>query len=722
MSWGINYIPVSDNTQYYKILDLKPQESNQQLIKKMFSKFLKEYHPDKNIGNEDKMQLIVRANEILTNQGFKFLYDKFGVIVFEIINPDHHYVFLTYYKWAYDLVNLNEENLRALRAEIIELKKTIIKLEKELQDKSIENKEKFEIEKEKIKSDNLSHLEANKVDLFDLQSLERTIEESKNSLINKEALEKLLCEKDFVYKKILSEIKIYIEDKIKRKFKEVYLDSLDPLQTLEITDEITSNYFDYLYAFLRNPRLFTVSAYDNLKKDSLFCEEALNISGTIDFKRSNVLSVSLDTEFKLDKVSKLYTQSFNFNVNKIFKLPSSVKIFENDFISMKNSFEYNIYGSEINIKNGIIVPNFLFNENISFKYDTDNSINFHKKFFSFNSNKLTLAFKILSTLNANISVDLNSKNFETHIIKKIDKSNKITLYANIGKTKSLIGIQKIFQSSKPFPSNHASNLNNISASGEYAGKYSCQNSLYLHENGIILSNQNSINFKIFGFDFDTSINLYKKEKIKFSTSFALGLRINKLNFKIPIKISKTKNFVIFGLAFLSNFFGPIMNYFYMKFKKYLRRTGKYYVAISEIIKEKYENFYTNPSNIDSYNKILLREKENNGLIINYAFIGSLEDMEQLNYDIKLLGISNPLSIELKIFKEKIIYDIKMALSMKIVQSKMIIKNDLFDSEGIYNPVLEKYENIAIIICYSYKSDTYYDFIKNVNNFRIPLVD
>jgi hypothetical protein len=330
-------------------------------------------------------------------------------------------------------------------------------------------------------------------------------------------------------------------------------------------------------------------------------------------------------------------------------------------------------------------------------------------------------YKFHNKLTAIASYDLKSNNLETHLSKKIDKINKLTLYLNVGKSKTIFGFQKNFNSAKPTQLlNFESSYKN--SNGDFKGRHSNQNSFYLHDKGFILSNQNSINFKIFGFDFDTSINVIKKGVLKFTTTFTLGFRIHKLNFKIPIKISKTKNYFIFALAFLSNWFGPVMYSMYSKYKKYQRKAGKYYISLADIIKEKYEIFLNNKDNIHKCERIVAREKDMNGLIINYAFIGSLGDIELLNNEIKLLGVSNPQIFNSKLFKEKKIFDIKMALSMKIVESKINIKNDLFDSEGIYNPALQKYDNIGIIICYIYKFHTFYEFVRNVEKIKIPLVD
>lgn len=720
MSLNLNFIPLSDNTELYKILELKPQEEDQQIIKKNYNKLLKINHPDKG-GSQEKMQRIVKALEILLNPGLKYLYDKFGKVVFDVVNPEAKYLSLIYFKWAFDCLNANKEFLRGLHKRIIEEHTKIKKLEKEFNVRKFENEKalKKEIQKD---INEIVFLDSENLILNDLNKLEKEIEELKNNLSELIKQEKLHQEKDDKMIRNLYQIKLHVEEKIRKKFKELYLDSLDNLKNYEISAEITTNQLDYLNAILKNPQILSFKSFRKLRNDNLFDEENMFFITSIDFYKKNTIAISLDSELKLNKKTKFFSQDYSINIDKIFQFPYAIKIFDNDFIATNNSIQYDIHDTEITLTHGLKLPNFLFMENLLFRFNTSFSYNFVEKKLSFNHNKIGLNYKFHNKLTTIASYDIHSNNFETHVSKKIDKSNQLTLYLNVGKSKTIFGFQKNYHAAKPKQPLKSSEESDESVNEDFTGRHSNQNSIYLHDKGFILSNQNIINFKIFGFDFDTSINVIKKNSLKFNTTFSIGFRIHKLNFKVPIKIAKTKNYFVFALAFLSNWFGPLMYNLYLRNKKYQRKAGKYYLAVAEVIKEKYESFLSNKDNFEKYERIVAREKEINGLIVNYAFIGSLIDIEVLNYEIKLLGVSNQQIFQSKIFSERKIYGIKMALSMRIVDSKISIKNDLFDTEGIYNPALHKYENIGVIICYTYRFHTFYEFVKNVEKIKIPLVD
>ncbi len=537
-----------------------------------------------------------------------------------------------------------------------------------------------------------------------------------------ENLKNIIIEKNHILERNLYQVKLHIENKIKKRFKEIFIDSIDNLNALNITGEIQTNQIDYINSILKNPHLLGFSNFNDLRKDNLFDEENLNIITSIDILNKNSLNITFDSDLRLNKKNKNFSQNYELNIDKTIKIPYSYSLFGNKYIMTNNSFSFEIPNKEFMFTHGFKIPNFFFNENIVFKYNFQFNYEPYSKTFAYDYNKLGLNFNFPSKLKTSFTYDLNSNNLESHISSRINKSHRITLYANFGKSKTIFGFQKTFMSTKHMYKPQNSEENYINSSTDYTGKYSNQNAIYLHERGLIISSQNSINFKLFGFDFDTSINVIKKENIKFNTIFTFGFRINKFNFKIPIKISKTKNLLIFSIIFMSNWFGSLMSYLYFRFKKYYRKTGKYYLAVTDIIKEKYEFFLNNSENIEKYNRIVSRELEINGLIINYAFIGNLEDIEILNYEAKLLGISKKEILNLKIFREKKIYDIKMALTMKIVESKIVIKNDIFDVEGIYNTALNKYDNIGIIICYTYKFDTFFEYFKNVEKIKIPLVE
>jgi len=719
MSLQFNFIPISDNQAIYKILELKPQEEDQQIIKKNYNKLLKLNHPDKG-GSEEKMQNIVKAMEILMNPGLKYLYDRFGKIVFEVVHLDQNYLFLLYFKWAFDSINIIKDLIKNFQILIEEERKKIKALECQLKI-MLETEEQSYKTKTELEQKELIKLESQKMTYIEKEIIEKQIKEAKENLSQLQKNEASQQEKESKMKANVWQIKLHMEEKVRIKFKDIYLDSMDNLKSLEIIGEIQTNQFDYFNAILKNPLVLSFKNFRDLRKENLFDEENMNITSNIEFYKINTLSVSLESELKLDKKNKFLSQNYELNINKLIQFPSPMKVFENDFIVTRNVVGYDIHGSQINFTHGFNLPNFLYKENLLFKLDLYHTFNFeHKKFF-INHLKLGFNYKFHNKLTSVFNFDIKSNNLEAHLSKKLDKSNKLTFYANIGKSKTLFGLQKNFYSTKPTPDHKLQNSENQSIT-DYTGSYSNQNSIYLHEKGIMFNNQNNINFKLFGFDFDTSSSIIKKGQLKFNTTFTFGFRIHKLNFKIPIKISKTKNFFIFSLVFLSNWFGPLMYNLYLRYKKYKRNSNKYFIAVSEVIKEKYDYFLNNNNNIDKYNRIVAREKGIDGLIINYAFIGNIEDIEILNYEVKLLGISNPQIFKLGIFKEKKIYDIKMALSMRIVESKINIKNDLFDAEGIYNPALSKYENIGIIICYTYKFDTFYEYVKNVEKIKIPLVD
>ncbi|CAK88686.1 unnamed protein product (macronuclear) [Paramecium tetraurelia] len=66
-----------DNKELYEILEIPPQ-SDIPAVKQAYKTLAKKYHPDRPGGNQEKFQLIQKANEVLSDPEKKKIYDKFG--------------------------------------------------------------------------------------------------------------------------------------------------------------------------------------------------------------------------------------------------------------------------------------------------------------------------------------------------------------------------------------------------------------------------------------------------------------------------------------------------------------------------------------------------------------------------------------------------------------------------------------------------------------------
>ena len=667
------YVPKSDNTNFYTYLYLRPQESNLEIINKNYKKLIKIFHSDKG-GSVEYFQLIKKASEILTNPGLKYIYDNYGVIAFDIINIQENHLFLTYFKWITNF--------------ILHYQKEIKNLQKKIQ--KLNENENFNFpEKSKIYDP-----------LEDVNYLKNLI--------------KIYLNKINLHENTLEAIKEFIDSKISRRFKENFLDSTNQLENFDLTYEIFTNRFDYLLAKIRNPHI-SINSKD---LGNYFEDVSVKFSNSINFLKRTNHSLSLYSEFKIDRNTKIFYQTYELNFDKMFVFSNRINIFGNNFLSTNNSIALQTIDNEILFNNGVTIPNIFFNENLSLKFDSKLCFNRLSGEFKYDFNKFGLTYRIHNNLSSSVNFDLVTNVMETHIVKKIDKNNKITFYGSIGKSRNIFGIQRIFYSSK-----NTNDNTEILQSADYTGKYSIQNSIYLHEGGIIISNQNSINFKVFGLDLDPSINIFKKGKVKFNTSLSIGVRINKLNFKIPIQLSKANNYIVFVLAFLSNSFGSFLNFIYKRYRNYIKNTGNYLKIVYDLINEKYSTFQNNEENIKKYNKIVRKEKEVHGLIINFAYIGILEEINLLNEKINITGKSNKEFIESNLIKDRRVYDIRMALTFRIAESKLAIYDNLLDIEGTYTPAITKKDRIGMIISYTYKLNSYYDLIKNIETeIKIPLVE
>ena len=82
-----------DNERLYKILGVDKNATKSQ-IKNAYLKMVKEYHPDKNPGNDDKIQEINYAKDILFDDEKRSLYDRYGEQALKPENqqPNHHQV------------------------------------------------------------------------------------------------------------------------------------------------------------------------------------------------------------------------------------------------------------------------------------------------------------------------------------------------------------------------------------------------------------------------------------------------------------------------------------------------------------------------------------------------------------------------------------------------------------------------------------------------------
>ena len=72
----------SNDMELYNIMEL-PKNATPDEINKQYKKLCRKYHPDKNLGNPDysdeKIKLINKANEVLSDPRLRGLYDIYGL-------------------------------------------------------------------------------------------------------------------------------------------------------------------------------------------------------------------------------------------------------------------------------------------------------------------------------------------------------------------------------------------------------------------------------------------------------------------------------------------------------------------------------------------------------------------------------------------------------------------------------------------------------------------
>jgi hypothetical protein len=239
-------------------------------------------------------------------------------------------------------------------------------------------------------------------------------------------------------------------------------------------------------------------------------------------------------------------------------------------------------------------------------------------------------------------------------------------------------------------------------------------SIFLKTSGLFINNDCILHTKSLSLEFKSQVNFIfsnkmdSETKLKYNVIFSIAIKFERFKIQIPLIISSQNNPITNSLIFLSTIIG---NSVLRIFKVYKKLKCKHIQVINKVNREKQEEF--NLINNSDYIKKIEFEKEKNGLVILYAFYGEYTKILEIY---KILQVFN----SYKDNKDKSVFDIKIALTLHIMNSRLNLPKHLTDIEGVYLPDYLNRDMLAYTLVYVYEYNTYTIIIKdNENEFSIP---
>jgi len=430
--------------------------------------------------------------------------------------------------------------------------------------------------------------------------------------------------------------------------------------------------FDYLISkYIYQKEKIMLASIGSSKRIAL--EEQILLYTSKDQSHEVYLNVSLSVN-----PEKLITsEDFSIDVNKKISIPYT--IFGQTFIDSSASIMFSDEG--ISLSQYIGIGNFCNVNNLTFSVQP--TINISKRVLQDKSIGLSW-----QNTNRSIYTSLKylifTKTIKSQSMYRFSDSERINFILNLSPSSYMVG-----------------------------GVYSVNNqkdksnsfSVFLRNSMVILSSEFFYHLKFFDLDFKSSINLSKNEKsevIDFSSMFTIGIKFKKFKLQFPIVISTSKSIFAFATLGLSCLVRLGVNYIYDKWKYY---NNQHKFLFDKINANKHQDF--NARFRENYLSKLEKEKSVNGLEILHAFIGEFEVIEEICRIIDIFG-----NYEISKNDSRKVFDVKLPLSLIIIESKLIIPKNFTEIEGVFIPDFRNSNNLGMAVVYRYQMITNSILIKN----------
>jgi curved DNA-binding protein CbpA len=477
-------------------------------------------------------------------------------------------------------------------------------------------------------------------------------------------------------------IKDYVKNKIYTKLYENYTNSQQShFSSADISSSMSTGLLDYFYksSFEENKKNPVILGR-KLSWNKISLDNGFSIYESEDNNKELSVNLNCSTDPKNHEAEISYGLDFS---HKIF-LPYNITLFEQNFLDNHISIErsHSNSHSDLNFKNSMTIYNFL---KLPVNLGITPNYSLFEKVLS--GLELSLDYGISNNLSTNLKVDPIHKTYDINLNLK-RKKEKIITFLNLGKDRFTLG---------------AFYFRNLSS------KFSKSNSVFLKQNGLFCTNESIVHFKHMALKFTSNMNITKSEnKFKLNSSLVLALQLGTFKIQFPIVISSENNLLSHSLILLSSLLGNI----FLSFRKHLskKKASEHVKILNKLNKQKHTEFAG--KNLQAYYNKNQTEKSINGLIINSAFLGEYTKMLNIYKSLQLFGIY--------VNDDDTIFDVKIPLTLHMVNSRIDIPIHFFEIEGLYIPDFEHRENLAMVIMYTYNHLKYTIILKNDRSpFSLP---
>lgn len=466
-------------------------------------------------------------------------------------------------------------------------------------------------------------------------------------------------------KEDLEIVKNQIKKKISKKIQKIFFNSIDAdFMSADISANYTTGLIDYLYLsyLLDNRNIYLGKKFVNTRF-------AMNNNFSLFKSKDNQKELSLNVNYSVDKSNQTSQHSYSFNFNNKLNLPFGLKLFENNYLD--TDYEITLHNDSENVdiafKKTLTIHNFFYQSPLSFTISPSYSLlgNYLEGL------ELQLQHNASPSRSIRTKLDILGKSLDSVLTWKPKNTNRKYIgFLNLG-SNFLIGLYI-----------HQVISNNQAKS----------HSIMLRNNSIILNNESILIWKSFIFKLTSGMQFVKKKEnhISFSSSITLQLQFKSLKINIPIVTATKSNVFNHCLIFFSTVLINIGVSIYKKLRKVLIKTPNYIKIYDKINYERQNRF--NQENLNY--SIEVNKKENGQLLILHAYFGEISKIVQILKHIEIFGFFSNM--------DNTIFDIRIPVSLKIVESKMEIPKDISDIEGIYLPDFFNKDSLGYLIIYSYQ--------------------
>lgn len=477
-------------------------------------------------------------------------------------------------------------------------------------------------------------------------------------------------------------IKDYVKIKIYSKLYENYTNSQQShFSSADISSSMSTGLLDYYYK----------SSFEENKNNPLILGRkltwnkiSLDNSFSIYESEDNNKELSVNLNCSTDPKNHESDISYGLDLSHKIFLPYNLTLFEQNFLDNQISIErsHSNTHSDLNIKNSLTIYNFL-------KLPVNLGIRPNYSLFEnvLNAFEISLDYGISNNLSSNLKVDPIHKTCDINLNFK-RKKEKIITFLNLGQDRFTLG---------------AFYFRNLSS------KFSKSNSVFLKQNGLICTNESIVHFKYMALKFTSNMNISKSEnKFKLNSSLGLAIQLGTFKVQLPIVISSENNLLSHSLILLSSLLGNI----FLSFRKHLskKKASEHVKILNKLNRQKHLEFTSR--NLPAYYNKNQSEKSSSGLIINLGFLGEYTKMLNIYKSLQLFGTY--------INDDNTIFDVKVPLTLLMVNSRIYIPLHFFEIEGLYIPDFEHKENLALVIMYTFNNSKYTVILKNDRSpFNLP---